>query len=125
MRFIIDFTILLFFENKRKRERNFAVGPLERFGRLHTSPWPEFREGAAFAGRNPAALVPDGEGEVGEEIEGSIPTGLWARLGAWMAGGWSTAEQVLQRWVRACSGELWWPGLSGKGLGRFNGRWRS
>ena len=60
---------MLFFENKRKRERNFAVGPLERFGRLHISPWPAFREGAAFASRNPAALVPGGEGEVGEELE--------------------------------------------------------
>ena len=68
---------------------------------------------------------PAARGEVGEKIEGLILAGLWARLGSWMAGGWSSAEQVLQRRKRACSGELWWPGLSGKGLGRFNGRWRS
>ena len=32
-------------------------------------PWPEFRGGADMAGRNPAALVPGGEGGQGEGLE--------------------------------------------------------
>ena len=45
------------------------MGSLELFGALHSSPWPEYRGGAAFAGLIPArARLAGGEGGV-ERIE--------------------------------------------------------
>ena len=45
------------------------MGSLELFGALHSSPWPEYRGGAAFAGLIPArARLASGEGGV-ERLE--------------------------------------------------------
>ena len=57
-------------ESKKKKKQDLASRPLELLQSKQSGPWPEFREGAAFVGRNPVALVPGGEGEVGEELVG-------------------------------------------------------
>ena len=46
LRIYIDFTSSLFLKTKRKRKRDLASRPLERFGRLQIGPWPENRGGS-------------------------------------------------------------------------------
>ena len=58
------------FENKRKRKRNFTVGPLERIGDSRTCPWPEPGTEEAAADWISASSATGSEGEQGEEQEG-------------------------------------------------------
>ena len=51
----LKFTVL------KKKKRNIAQRPLERFGALQYSPWQDLEQGRR-AGRNPAGLVAGGGG---------------------------------------------------------------
>ena len=80
----LKFTIL------KKKKQNIARRPLERFGALQCSPWPDLEQGRR-AGQNPAGLVAgDGVTGVGEQEE--VASYLReASVGAEMAGGGSPA----------------------------------
>ena len=57
------------FENKKKRKRDLASRPLERFGRLQICPWPEPGTEEVAAAEFPGEGARRRRGEVGERIE--------------------------------------------------------
>ena len=80
----------------KKKKQNIAQRPLERFGALQWSPWPDLQHGRRV-GRNPAGVVAGGGGTgVGEqeEVASYIRETL---VGAEMAGGGSPARKSGQR----------------------------
>ena len=113
------------FENKKKRKRDLASRPLERFGRLQIGPWQENRGGANMAGRNPAWGLTGGVGEVGEKLHG-IERNPWiASVGAGTAGGGGATEQQLRRRGHTTPAVLR-RGRSGEDRPeRTSGRWRT
>ena len=94
------------FENKRKRKRNLASRPLERFGRLQMGPWlepgTEEEAAAAFPGEGARRR----RGEVGERREGgeSYSEGVLSRSGA--AGSGVGGEAVARLRRRAAAAPL-------------------
>ena len=54
------------FENKKKRKRDLASRPLERFGQLQIGPWPEPGTEEAAAVWFPARELAGGEGKWGK-----------------------------------------------------------
>ena len=104
------------FENKKKRKRDLASRPLERFGRLQIGPWPDLeqgrRRGAGFWGGNsPAAW-----GRWGKRKRASWRTPGWAWRGL------GRREQARRRGTAGGGGSDQRWRRSGSREGRVRGR---
>ena len=102
LRFLNEFTSLMFFKTKRKRKCNLASRPLEQIGGSRTCPWPEPRTGEAAAG-------------VSRRGEGSPAAGKWGngkrearatRRCACRGRGRPGVGRAAEQWLTG-GGELW------------------
>ena len=87
----LKFTVL-----KKKKKQNIAQRPLERFGALQCSPWPDLEQGRR-AGQNPLGVVAGGRGTGVREQEEVASYLREASGGAEMARGGSPARKSGRR----------------------------